>query len=61
MSAVAIAGVGLGWRAETAWACERRASLGFTEVIAESVPTEGPLPRAIDRLRDRSGRDDRLP
>ncbi|WP_236518030.1 DUF692 domain-containing protein [Sandaracinus amylolyticus] len=46
-------GVGLGWRPETAWACEQRATLAFSEVIAESVPVRGPLPRALERLLER--------
>jgi len=46
-------GVGLGWRPETAWACERRADLALTEVIAESVPTRGPIPAPLRALLDR--------
>lgn len=46
-------GVGLGWRPETAWTCQRRGDLAFTEVVAESVPLEGPLPRALEQLLER--------
>lgn len=45
-------GVGLGWRPGTALLCERRA-IAFTEVIAESVPVDGPLPRALEQLVER--------
>jgi len=45
-------GVGLGWRPETAWLIERRAQLGFSEVIAESVNPVRPPPalaHAVER------------
>lgn len=43
-------GVGLGWRDETAWLIHQRANdLPFTELIAESVPVRGPLPRALEQ------------
>ncbi len=35
-------GVGLGWRPETAWLIDQRASLGFTEVIAELIDPARP-------------------
>lgn len=47
------AGAGLGWRPETAWACETRRSLAFVEVIAENMPERGPLPKALETLRAR--------
>lgn len=54
MSSMALrAGVGLGWRPETAWACHRRDDLALSEVIAESVPVDGPLPRALEQLVER--------
>lgn len=47
-----IGGVGLGWRPETAWSIQKNASLGFTEVIAESIhPDDVPLP--LVQLRER--------
>lgn len=46
-------GVGLGWRRETALACARRDDLAFTEVVAETVDLDAPLPRAVEQLRDR--------
>ncbi|MGE0791979.1 MAG: DUF692 domain-containing protein [Sandaracinaceae bacterium] len=41
-------GVGLAWRPETAWSIDRRPSVGFTEVIAESVCLAAP-PAALMR------------
>jgi len=38
------AGVGLGWRPETAWLIDRRRRLSFTEVIAETVAPDRPPP-----------------
>jgi hypothetical protein len=40
------AGVGLGWRPETAWLIDQRRRLAFTEVIAENVAPDRP-PRAL--------------
>lgn len=45
-------GVGLGWRPETAWLIDRRARLGFSEVIAETVDPARPpaaLALAVER------------
>jgi uncharacterized protein (UPF0276 family) len=47
-----VAGTGLGWRPETALLCERR-PLAFVEVIAESVPLDRALPRALEQLVER--------
>lgn len=44
-------GVGLGWRPETAWLIDRRARLGFSEVIAETIDPARPPPalaRAVE-------------
>jgi uncharacterized protein len=38
------AGVGLGWRPETAWLIDQRRHLAFTEVIAENVAPDRPPP-----------------
>ena len=46
-------GPGLGWRPELAWLIERRAGLGFVEIIAEAFQAPGPLPSPIKRLRER--------
>lgn len=51
-------GVGIGWRPELARAIERRAGLGFVEIVAENIPRaagEGEfiIPPALQRLRDR--------
>lgn len=43
-------GVGLGWRPETAWACQCRDDLVLSEIIAESVPVRGPMPAALEQL-----------
>ena len=40
-------GVGLGWRPETAWLIDRRARLGFSEVIAEIVNPAKPPPALV--------------
>lgn len=45
-------GLGIGWRPEIALAIDRRADLGFVEVVAEDV-ARGPLPAPIERLRRR--------
>ena len=46
-------GPGLGWRPELALMIDRRASLGFVEIIAEAFDALGPPPASIRRLRDR--------
>jgi uncharacterized protein len=46
-------GVGLGWRPETAWAIHQRPAIAFTEVIAERVPSDGPLPPCLADLVER--------
>jgi uncharacterized protein (UPF0276 family) len=38
------AGVGLGWRPETAWLIDRRRRIAFTEVVAENVAPDRPSP-----------------
>jgi uncharacterized protein len=45
-------GEGVGWRPELALAIDRRPGLGFVEVIAEDF-FGGPLPPAVERLRER--------
>lgn len=49
----AAVGVGLGWRRETALACERYPELAFTEVVAESISERLPLAPSLAALRDR--------
>lgn len=46
-------GLGIGWRPELALAIDRQANLGFIEVLAEDVDPTGPVPAAIERLRQR--------
>ncbi len=46
-------GLGVGWRPELALAIERRADLGFIEVLAEDLDPDGPLPAAVGQLRRR--------
>jgi uncharacterized protein (UPF0276 family) len=46
-------GEGVGWRPELALAIDRRAGLGFVELIAEDFRRAGPLPPAVERLRRR--------
>ncbi|NMO20706.1 DUF692 domain-containing protein [Pyxidicoccus fallax] len=46
-------GVGIGWRRELALFIDRAPDLGFVEVLAEHLPASGPLPRSLERLRDR--------
>jgi len=46
-------GLGIGWRPELALRIERRADLGFVEVIAEDLDPWGPLPGPVVRLRER--------
>jgi uncharacterized protein (UPF0276 family) len=46
-------GLGIGWRPELALRIERRADLGFVEVIAEDLNPWGPLPGPVLQLRER--------
>lgn len=46
-------GVGIGWRPEIAGFVAELPGLRFVEVIAESVPTAGPLPAGLPDLRER--------
>ncbi|HLL53170.1 MAG TPA: DUF692 domain-containing protein [Myxococcaceae bacterium] len=46
-------GLGIGWRPELALAIERRADLGFVELLAESLDPAAPLPLAVARLGER--------
>jgi hypothetical protein len=48
-----LTGVGIGWREELAGFVGRRDGLGFVEVVAESVHTDGPLPAGLEELRGR--------
>ena len=45
-------GSGIGWRPELALSIERRAGLGFVEVVAENISPES-IPLPIERLRER--------
>jgi len=45
--------LGIGWRPELALAIERRADLGFVELLAENVDPARPLPAPLRRLRER--------
>lgn len=47
-------GLGIGWRPEIALAIERRSDLGFVELVAENFDLAAPVPRAIERLRERN-------
>jgi uncharacterized protein (UPF0276 family) len=49
-------GLGIGWRPELAVAIDRRADLGFVELLAEDFDPGEPLPPAIHRLRRRGVR-----
>lgn len=49
-------GLGIGWRPELAVAIDRRADLGFVELMAEDFDSREPLPPAVDRLRRRGVR-----
>lgn len=49
-------GLGIGWRPELAVAIDRRADLGFVELMAEDFEPGEPLPPAIERLRRRGVR-----
>lgn len=46
-------GLGIGWRPELALLCERRADLGFVEITVENFEEGAPLPRSLQRLRER--------
>jgi uncharacterized protein (UPF0276 family) len=46
-------GVGIGWRPEIAGFVAGLPGLRFVEVVAESVPADGPLPPGLDELRAR--------
>jgi len=46
-------GLGIGWRPELALAIDRRADLGFVEVIAEDFDSPAPMPAPIEQLRQR--------
>jgi uncharacterized protein (UPF0276 family) len=46
-------GLGIGWRPELALAIDRRADLGFVEIIAEDFDPWGPLPAPLEQLRGR--------
>jgi uncharacterized protein (UPF0276 family) len=45
-------GLGIGWRPELALDIERRADLGFVEIVAENIDPSSP-PDALMRLRER--------
>jgi uncharacterized protein (UPF0276 family) len=49
-------GLGIGWRPELAVAIDRRADLGFVELMAEDFDPREPLLPAIERLRRRGVR-----
>jgi uncharacterized protein (UPF0276 family) len=46
-------GVGIGWRREIAGFVADLPGLRFTEVVAESLPSSGPMPPALTALQDR--------
>ncbi|RKN51291.1 DUF692 domain-containing protein [Micromonospora endolithica] len=46
-------GVGIGWRTEIAGFVAGLPGLRFVEVVAESVPADGPLPDGLVALRER--------
>jgi uncharacterized protein (UPF0276 family) len=48
--------LGVGWRPELALAIDRERRLGFVELLAEDFDPWGPIPQAIDRLRERGTR-----
>ncbi|MFO0891905.1 MAG: DUF692 domain-containing protein [Isosphaeraceae bacterium] len=49
-------GLGVGWRPELALAIDRERRLGFIELLAEDFDPKGPIPPAIDRLRERGSK-----
>jgi uncharacterized protein (UPF0276 family) len=52
MNPIGLLGPGIGWRPELALAIDRRADLGFIELIAEDF-FHGPLPAEVENLRSR--------
>jgi uncharacterized protein len=46
-------GVGIGWRQEIAGFVADLPGLRFTEVVAESLPSHGPVPATLGALRER--------
>lgn len=46
-------GLGIGWRPELALMIERRADLGFVEIVAENFAGERRLPTPLESLRER--------
>jgi uncharacterized protein (UPF0276 family) len=46
-------GLGIGWRPELALAIERRADLGFVEIVAQNFDPARAIPAPIRTLRDR--------
>ena len=52
-SAFRVPRLGIGWRPEIAFAIERRRDLGFVELVAENFDLAAPIPRPIERLRER--------
>jgi uncharacterized protein (UPF0276 family) len=49
-------GLGIGWRPELSLAIERRADLGFVELVAENLGPGGEPPAAVKNLRARGVR-----
>ena len=47
----ALTGLGMGWRPPLAEFLADRRDLDFLEVVAESLPTEGPLPAGLAGAR----------
>ncbi|HEX5752497.1 MAG TPA: DUF692 domain-containing protein [Archangium sp.] len=46
-------GLGMGWRPELAHFIDRHPGLGFVELLAEDFEPRGPLPPALENLRER--------
>jgi uncharacterized protein (UPF0276 family) len=46
-----VTGLGIGWRPPLAEFVSRRRDLGFLEVVAESLPADGPLPAGLAEAR----------
>ncbi|MBM4378629.1 MAG: DUF692 domain-containing protein [Deltaproteobacteria bacterium] len=46
-------GIGCGWRASLAAYIQQRPAVTFVEVLAEDLPAHGPLPPALEVLRER--------
>src|SRR5947209_3431820 len=46
-------GLGIGWRGELASAIQRRADLGFVEIIADDFFNAGSIPPALNLLKER--------